>query len=54
MSFGYAGEVVPGASPEAVIDHFDDLHASLVSLLREAAAYRVGLAIRLNPAKYQS
>jgi phosphoglycolate phosphatase len=42
VSFGYAGEATPGVSPEAVIDHFDALHASLVSLLRNAATYRFG------------
>ena len=42
VSFGYASEAVPGATPEAVIDHFDELHASLISLVRNGAAYRLG------------
>ena len=33
VSFGYAGETLAGSPPEAVIDHFDELHASLTALL---------------------
>jgi len=42
VSFGYAGEAIPGTTPEAVIDHFDELHARLISLRRNGAAYRFG------------
>ncbi len=42
VSFGYAGEAVSGTTPEAVIDHFDELHESLISLVRNGAAYRFG------------
>jgi phosphoglycolate phosphatase len=42
VSFGYASEPVPGASPAAVIDHFDALHASLLSLLRNTSTDRIG------------
>ena len=42
VSFGYAGQAVPEATPEVVIDHFDELHASLISLVRNGAEYRFG------------
>ena len=42
VSFGYAGEAVPGITPEAVIGHFDELHGSLISQVRNGAAYRFG------------
>lgn len=32
VSFGYAGDPLSGAPPEAVIDHFDELHATLSAL----------------------
>lgn len=36
VSFGYAGDHLSEALPEAVIDHFDELHANLSALLGEA------------------
>jgi phosphoglycolate phosphatase len=41
VSFGYAGPA-PSTAPEAVIDHFDELHASLAALLRGTTSRRVG------------
>ena len=54
VSFGYAGQAVPGATPEVVIDHFDELHASLISLCAKRCGIPLRRATRLNPAKYQS
>ena len=42
VSFGYAGPPVSVAPPEAVIDHFDELHGSLASLVSSTASRRTG------------
>jgi phosphoglycolate phosphatase len=42
VSFGYASDKAGAAPPEAVIDHFDQLHASLSALLRRDDRRRTG------------
>jgi phosphoglycolate phosphatase-like HAD superfamily hydrolase len=38
VSFGYATSPLHGLTPEAVIDHFDELEARAAALLNGAAA----------------
>jgi phosphoglycolate phosphatase len=42
VSFGYAGPAPSAATPEAVINHFDELYASLTSVLGATARRRTG------------
>ena len=54
VSFGYAGEPLPGAPPEAIIDHFDELHGEPRLAAAQKPRHTARLAFRLNPAKDQS
>ncbi len=53
VSFGYCGPP-PSLVPELVIEHFDELHASLAPLLAPPRRSPPRPAIRLNPAKDRS